>query len=503
MGKQLDTLSFIKKSKEKHEDKYDYSKSIYTNCRSEIIIICKVHKEFIVTASCHLSGYAGCPKCHEEKHQTTEGFIKKAIEVYNNSYDYSKAIYKADSYSIIICKLHGEFNRRPCTFLKGNNGCVQCAFALEWHKKVKEKHGDTYDYSKVVYIDCETNVIVICKIHGEFSITPHAHSRGIKCPSCNPRRAFTCEEWKFLANKMHNNLYDYSKVNYVNSQTKIIIICKKHGEFKQLAAPHLHGYNCPKCVGQNMTTADFILAAKKIHDNIYDYSKVIYAKSCLKVIIICKQHGDFLQTVNSHLRGHGCAQCVNKTESKLFTWLKIYFPDAQRQVNFDWCKSSITNRYLPFDFFIGELDCIIELDGLQHFQQVRNWHSPEYTNNRDVWKMQRANEQKISVVRILQPDVLKNNDIWLKNNLLSILTKSTLVKNNYISSSKHGDIYDNHKNACKNIVNFEINIDDFEELSSDDIFDNDQIIELDEIELDKLIKEELIEQKPKKKQKNR
>jgi hypothetical protein len=42
----------------------------------------------------------------------------------------------------------------------------------------------------------------------------------------------------------HFDNYDYSKVNYINNSTDIIIICKKHGEFLQKPAVHLRGSGC-------------------------------------------------------------------------------------------------------------------------------------------------------------------------------------------------------------------------------------------------------------------
>ena len=65
--------------------------------------------------------------------------------------------------------------------------------------------------------------------------------------------------------------------------------------------------------------------------------------------------------------------CFNKTEGKLFLWLKKYYQETTREAKFDWCKSPKTDYYLPFDFYIKELNCIIELDSRQHFKQVLNW----------------------------------------------------------------------------------------------------------------------------------
>ena len=76
------------------------------------------------------------------------------------------------------------------------------------------------------------------------------------------------------ANIVHNNKFDYSKVKYVDSQTKICIICPKHGEFWQKPNNHLHGWGCAKCSGvKQKTTEEFIEEAKKVYGDKYDYSK--------------------------------------------------------------------------------------------------------------------------------------------------------------------------------------------------------------------------------------
>lgn len=119
---------------------------------------------------------------------------------------------------------------------------------------------------------------------------------------------------KFIekARKVHNDKYDYSKVEYINAYTKVCIICPIHGEFWMSPSNHCTKSNnceCPKCSGRYMDTLYFIEKARKIHGNKYDYSKVEYINSQVKVCIICSEHGEFWQTPNKHLIGHGCAQC--------------------------------------------------------------------------------------------------------------------------------------------------------------------------------------------------
>lgn len=122
------------------------------------------------------------------------------------------------------------------------------------------------------------------------------------------------------ANKIHKNYYDYSKVIYTNSTTKVEILCPKHGEFYQTPAMHISGQKCPKCAIKQrstkraLTTELFIQKALKIHNGVYEYSKVKYVNSKTKVDIYCSSCNlYFKQTPDDHLNKHGCPNCCKYT----------------------------------------------------------------------------------------------------------------------------------------------------------------------------------------------
>jgi hypothetical protein len=118
------------------------------------------------------------------------------------------------------------------------------------------------------------------------------------------------EEFISKSKEIHDDKYDYSKVEYVNAQTKVCIICPIHGEFWQRPLDHIKNKSgCPRCVGRNKTTEEFIKKAKEVHGNKYDYSKVEYKGAFTKVCIICPEHGEFWQVPNNHLNGKGCPYC--------------------------------------------------------------------------------------------------------------------------------------------------------------------------------------------------
>ena len=113
------------------------------------------------------------------------------------------------------------------------------------------------------------------------------------------------------AQKTHGDKYIYDKVVYVNSRTKVIITCPKHGDFEQIPSSHIRGNGCYSCGKENqrLTTEVFVCRANVIHNSKYNYNKVDCNGSSGKVIIGCKTHGEFEQRVDAHLRGQGCFRC--------------------------------------------------------------------------------------------------------------------------------------------------------------------------------------------------
>ena len=119
------------------------------------------------------------------------------------------------------------------------------------------------------------------------------------------------------ARKIHGDKYDYKLINYINNRLKIKIICPIHGIFEQTPKDHLNGCGCPLCFSERRKQAktnvkDFVKRANIIHNNKYDYSKVLYKGATSPITIICPLHGEFLQRPNNHLNGQGCPLCANK-----------------------------------------------------------------------------------------------------------------------------------------------------------------------------------------------
>jgi very-short-patch-repair endonuclease len=284
-------------------------------------------------------------------------------------------------------------------------------------KEAITKHGDKYDYSKVVYTKKDNKIIIICKKHGDFEQCANSHLLGYGCQKCGGNYRYDTNGFIEKSRLVHGDSYDYSLTNYKNNQTKVIIICKIHGSFDQKPNNHLQGNGCPNCksdkiaIKRKKPIEQFIEEANEKHGNKYDYFKVIYKNAFTNITICCKEHGEFLQTPKHHLRGQGCPFCVNKTEAKLYEKLQPLYPTLITQFKQEWCKKQ---KQLPFDFCIPEYKIIIELDGPQHFQQISNWSSPEEQFENDKYKEQCANDNGYSVIRLLQEDVFYDTYDWAK-----------------------------------------------------------------------------------------
>ena len=253
--------------------------------------------------------------------KTQQEFIADARKVHGDRYDYSKSEYRgSDSRICIICPKHGEFWQVPHAHLRGQ-GCPTCSgknqSSEDFIAKARIIHDGKYDYSKVSYLSANNKVCIICRIHGEFWQTPNNHLSGRGCPICAGNVRLTNKGFIDKAQALHGNKYDYSKVEYHSTQTKVCIICPEHGEFWQTPNNHLNGQGCPICGGSfPMTRDSFIIRARGVYGWKYDYSKVEYRNNQTKICIVCPKHGEFWQTPGSHLGGCGCPECANESRAE-------------------------------------------------------------------------------------------------------------------------------------------------------------------------------------------
>ncbi len=220
--------------------------------------------------------------------------------------------------------------------------------------RVKQKHGNRYNYSSTVYTGADDKVTIECPTHGKFFQRAIDHTSGRGCALCNERQPLTKELFAHRANERHNNKYLYDRVVYKNVTTKVRIICPEHGVFKQTPTDHLHGgYGCPVCGGtRKRTTKEFIKQAKQVHGTYYDYSCTALCGMNSKVRIICKEHGDFFQRAADHINGVGCSVCgIRKQGGYTEEYFRNHPQECELsaqlyliQVKDQFCKLGITKK---------------------------------------------------------------------------------------------------------------------------------------------------------------
>ena len=316
---------------------------------------------------------------------TTDSFIKRALEVHGDKYDYSKTNYVNGSLKVIItCKKHGDFEQRPSGHIAGR-GCHKCSKESasrklstsfrDFREMAKRTHGDAYKYNEDSYKKISSKTKITCIKHGDFWQTADDHIRGVGCPACGYEKtsamnSMGLESFVSRAIEKHGDKYDYSMVNYVNSSLRVIIGCPVHGWFDQVAKSHLEGFGCAKCACENrlkthgMKADEFVRRSKLVHRDRYVYSNINFISACDNVSIVCKKHGEFNQIAHVHYNGSGCQRCANsssKGESEIFELISQHYPDAQQRV-----RDVIAPMEL--DIYIPSLRLAIEYNG-------EYWHS--------------------------------------------------------------------------------------------------------------------------------
>jgi len=498
----LDLKEFIKRAKKIHQNKYDYSKTLYVNSRTKVIVTCKKHGDFNVRANSHLINKNGCKKCSDEtrivsfdvfmcksqaahknkyvypkqgfkgtstkvkiicpKHgefiqsaqshmngigcarcarkylgklntYSNNDFISTAREVHCEKYDYSLVNYINSSTKIkIICEEHGEFEQRPNNHLNGQ-GCPVCGYILvskkgrkKWNEiylKLIEVHGDKYTYDASTYLKASSKIDVYCKIHDhKFKIAPVTLIGGQGCYHCgiDKIKTFFTKDWEStfdLIKQTHGDRYKYSVNSFKGRRKPMEIICAEHGTFMQSPSIHIADHGCPKCgviYGSNLqrgTLEKFIKRAKKMHGDLYDYSKVKYIDVAANIEIICQEHGSFFMSPNSHThstQSRGCPKCYTSSGERLImVFLEKHELKYETQKKFDDLFSfrGKTNRNkLKCDFYLPSINTVIEYNGKQHYMPLDIFggkKSLEVTRRNDRIKEQycKQNDIKFEIIR--------------------------------------------------------------------------------------------------------
>lgn len=219
----------------------------------------------------------------------------------------------------------------------------------------------------------------------------------------------TQEKFVQKAELKHKNKYDYSNTKYTGSSKKVEVICPIHGTFFQIAGDHLKGHGCYKC-GRDICADKyrfsqelFIEKLKVKYEDKFDYSLIKYSGMHKKVIVICKKHNRKIKTLAQVLllNTFTCPQCKgSRGELKIAHLLDKYSIEYEQQQIFDWCKNSLTNKHLRFDFYLPSYNLCIEFDGLYHYKPLTGEKELLSSKFRDNIKTVCCENQGVTLLRI-------------------------------------------------------------------------------------------------------
>lgn len=244
---------------------------------------------------------------------------------------------------------HGEFKARVGTLSRGV-GCLKCKeeerlkkFNDLYIKKFKEYYPDL-DYSKTVYTGWDTRIVITCPKHGDFEVLPNHFLRYKGCPKCS---------------------------------------AESHAKYMQKSLD------------------DFLKDARRIHGTRYDYSRVEYNDSHTKVCIVCPEHGEFWQTPNSHIQGSGCSSSKGEEEvcnillSNGIKFIREYTIQVPNEIN--------TSGHAYIDFYLPEYNTFVEYNGIQHYNPKMAFGGSfkfERQQARDEYVRQYCKDNNIKLIEI-------------------------------------------------------------------------------------------------------
>lgn len=423
---------FLVKVADRLSGPWDLSRFVYSGTSVKGVAVCPDHGEFQVTPNALMNGI-GCNECAKvsrgkKRRLTQEEFLARAQSIHGSRYDYSEASYQGQNKKVIIkCKEHGPFSQTPDSHL-GGRGCPECGRKAigdnsrlshdEFLQRLLELNTG-YGLDEVRYESMSKHITLVCKEHGRFSAQAgNVLYRKSGCPKCavesngkRSRKSF--ESYVNRARAVHGERFEYLGVEYENAQAYLRVYCREHGEFRQSAQDHLRGIGCQKCSKPMFDHGSFIAIANQVHGAVYDYSLSEYRYAIEPVTILCKRHGKFEQTPSSHVNGQGCPKCANVGPSE--AQLEIYeFLSGHINVELEYALDGTRKR---LDLFIPRLNLAVEYHGLI-------WHSTKFKEDprEDYKKHKLAESLGIRVIHIYE-DEWKLRRSVVERTLLSAIGK--------------------------------------------------------------------------------
>lgn len=347
---------------------------------------------------------------------TKQEFLEKARQTHGYKYNYPNLTDKILSNQDIDIEFDGKIYKQKVVkhILLGR--CPEkntpAKTTEQFIEEARRIWSDKYDYSLVEYKGALKKVKIIYDgvILEQVAVS---HLKGQA-----PEKNLNKENFIRKAKLQHGEKYDYSLINFKDGNT-VVLIGYKGVYYLQKPYHHLSG-SCPENYNLSVkkTTEQFINESNRVHDYKYLYTKTNYISNQTKVIITCREHGDFEQRPLSHTQGSGCPNCnESKGEKIIAKFLDKNNINYCRQKKFTDCRNVFE---LPFDFYIPSKRTLIEFDGEQHFQPVEHFgglKAYEQLKINDKIKNDYCEENYINLIRIRYDQIDKIEEI-LKSNLI-------------------------------------------------------------------------------------
>lgn len=271
----------------------------------------------------------------------------------------------------------------------------------EFISKSRIIHGDKYNYDKSIYINTKTKLIITCPKHGDFLQRPEVHYLDkCGCPSCDPTNILGNKKFIEKSKLIHGEKYDYSKVNYEKNNIKVEIICQYHGSYFQQPGAHLRGQGCPDCCGNKKSTTEEFISKSNKKHHNLYDYSLVNYLTKRDKVKIICKEHGVFEQ-KAYVHLQGHG-CPICSNSKL----EIYLRNKLKNMNISFFQNYKFDDCrnilpLPFDFYIPSRNLLIECDGVQHFVAV------DYFGGENRLEYQMKNDS-------IKNDYCKDFDIDLK-----------------------------------------------------------------------------------------
>lgn len=235
-------------------DRYCFIRNTIIKSREKLEVICSIHGSFFMTQA-HLLEGKNCPKCSGKHRYTTEEFIAECKNKYQDRFDYSNTVYTtAHSYISVKCNICSSgFKTKAYTHLQ-KGSCLTCSglrnkTTEEFIEASKSKFGDWFTYNNTKYINNKTKVSIYCKEHGEIFVIPDVHlASKYGCIHCSGLARKSLSDFISQAYEIHGDNYSYDLVDYLNTNTKVKFQCNTCDSIvEQTPHSHLAGLSTCSC----------------------------------------------------------------------------------------------------------------------------------------------------------------------------------------------------------------------------------------------------------------